>query len=397
MKRRRWSLPAVMALVGGLVAVGPQASAAPLTFDVQVGAFPAQNLPAESMRFFPGEMDAHRGDTLRFTSDGFHSATFMPANVDPDQWVAENTTAFNDPFAATVADPDEGPKAAKFGLGAFLPTDFSCGTPGNPCIVDGTGVVNSGLPIAGPLDFSATLDVAPGTTLDLFCAIHSPMRMRINVVNDATPIQSQEDIDDATADRIAADEERAQQIHKRFSNKHTKTIRNGRRIWDAYPGVDRGHISLLAMYPQQLDLRKGDKVKWHFDDLIFETHTASMPLSRSSQEGNADFQPSCDPDGDGGTMPDVPPTNPQDPFSCPAGTTPEVDRNPGAYLLKGDGRVNGYRDFESSGERGPSIPAPPSEGLSTYVLKFPARTDPGRPFSYLCIIHRFMRGSITVD
>jgi plastocyanin len=123
---------AVVALVGGLVAVGPQASAAPVIFDVRVGAFPTQRIPAESMRFFPGTMDAHQGDTLHFTSQSFHSATFMPAGVDPDQWVADNATAFDDPFAAKVADPDEGPKAAKFGLGAFLPSDFTCGTPGNP-------------------------------------------------------------------------------------------------------------------------------------------------------------------------------------------------------------------------------------------------------------------------
>ncbi|MGH2826315.1 MAG: hypothetical protein ACRDKF_05010 [Actinomycetota bacterium] len=399
MKRRRWSLLTALALVAGLVAVGPQASAAPVTFDIQVGAFPGNpsRLPAESMRYFPRVMDAHQGDTLHFTSDSFHSATFMLANVDPDQWVADNATAFDDPFAATVADPDEGPKAAKFGLTAFLPTDDSCGTPDNPCSVDGTDVMNSGLPIFGPLDFSATLDVAPGTTLDLFCVIHSPMRMTINVVADATAIQSQDDIDADTAEKIAKDKEKAQNVHKRFSNRHTKTVRNGRRIWDAYPGVDRGHISLLAMYPRQLEVRKGDKVKWHFEELKFETHTVSMPRSRSKEEGNADFQPSCDPDGDGGPLPDVPPTNPADPFSCPAGTEPEVDRNRAAYLLKGNGNVKGYKDFESSGERGPSMPAPPSEGLVPYKLKFKERSDPGKPFRYLCIIHRFMRGSVTVD
>ncbi len=398
MKRRRWSVLAVVALVGSLVAVGPPA-AAQETFEVKIGAFPGNpaNLPAESMRFFPGEMDAHQGDTLHFTSDSFHSATFMPAGVDPDQWVADNASGFDDPFAATVADPDEGPKAAKFGLGAFLPSDFSCGAPDNPCSVDGTEVVNSGLPIFGPFDFSATLDVAPGTTLDLFCVIHNTMRMRVNVVDEATPIQTQEDIDAATAETLASDKELAQRTHKRFSNKHTKTIKNGRRIWDAYPGVDRGHISLLAMYPQRVNLDKGDKVKWHFEQLNFETHTVTLPIARGKQEGNADFQPACDPDGDGGTMPDVPPTDPQDPFSCPAGTDPEVDRNPGAYLLRGNGKVIGYKNFESSGERGVSMPSPPSEGLTPYTLKFAERTDPGKPFKYFCIIHRFMRGEVKVD
>ncbi|MGH2702165.1 MAG: hypothetical protein ACRDJ2_10390, partial [Actinomycetota bacterium] len=147
----------------------------------------------------------------------------------------------------------------------------------------------------------------------------------------------------------------------------------------------------------RVNLDKGDKVKWHFEQLNFETHTVTLPIARGKQEGNADFQPACDPDGDGGTMPDVPPTDPQDPFSCPAGTDPEVDRNPGAYLLRGNGKVNGYKNFESSGERGVSMPSPPSEGLTPYTLKFAERTDPGKPFKYFCIIHRFMRGEVKVD
>ena len=287
-------------------------------------------------------MDAHEGDTLHFTSESFHSATFMPAGVDPDQWVADNATAFDDPSPPQWRIP--------------MPTDDSCGTPDNPCTVEGNDVLNSGLPIFGPLDFSATLNVDPGTTLDLFCVIHNTMRMRVNVVEEATPIQTQEEIDADTADTIASDKALAKKAHNWFSNKHTKTTKNGRRIWDAYPGVDRGHISLFAMYPRKLELDRGDNVKWHFEKLKFETHTASMPIDRSRRAGINDFQPACDPDGDGGPSPDVPPADPADPFSCPAGTDPEVDRNPGAYLLRGDGKVRGYKDFESSASEASPCP-----------------------------------------
>ena len=395
MKRRRWSLLATIAMVGGLISVAPQASAA-TTFEIQVGAFVSE--VAESMRFFPREMEVNQGDTLHFTSESFHSATFMPAGVDPDQWIADNATEFDGPFTPTIADPDDGPKAAKFSFAAFLPSDFECGTPETPpCSVDGSEVVNSGLPLGGPFDFSATIDAPVGSSLNLFCVIHNSMRMTVNVVEG--DVQSQEEIDAEKETIIASDAALAQKTDKRFLNKHTFTRKNGKRIWDAYPGVDRGQVSLFRMYPLKVNVRKGDKVKWHFEQLKHETHTVSMPRERARMEVGADFVPACDPDGDGGPGPDVPAT-PGDPplgFSCPDGAQPELERNPKAWLERGDGKVNGYKDFESSGEIGLASPAPPAPPLSPYTLKFRQKSDPGEPFKYLCMIHPFMRGAVKVD
>ena len=43
------------------------------------------------------------------------------------------------------------------------------------------------------------------------------------------------------------------------------------------------------------------------------------------------------------------------------------------------------------------MPAPPSEGLTPYTLKFSEKSKVGKPFRYLCIIHRFMRGAVKVN
>jgi plastocyanin len=54
--------------------------------------------------------------------------------------------------------------------------------------------------------------------------------------------------------------------------------------------------------------------------------------------------------------------------------------------------ATGIKDFESSGIRGSNV------GLSDpYEVRFTKRTQKHAPFTFICMVHPFMRGKVIVD
>lgn len=377
-------------MVAGLIpATG---AAAATTYNIQIGQFvgPA---PAEVMSFFPRTITIHKGDTLRFTSETFHTATLLEKNIGADDWVQDHVGPGGD-WSLAIPDPDEdaspAPAAVKANPAVFFPSDVTCGSPDNPCSHDGSTVTNSGAPLDRPLDFSVTVAADPGDTLWALCLIHPHIRMRIVVVPDDEAATTQEQIDSNKAEIVSREADWAAATHKRLNRKTAHQAAEGGRVVDAYAGYDNHLTSLFAFYPANLTVTKGQKVRWHFSQLIGESHSVTMPLGKANDAARNLIGFSCDPDGDGGSLPDNPPDLEVPPFCSPAAGDLELDFDHRAPFSMGDGRMSGRADFEHSGLRGPD-----GGNFSPFDVKFTRRS--GRnPFKYICILHPFMQGSVRV-
>jgi plastocyanin len=391
MRARRKATLLVLTFAVGSVLQGGVAHAQ-TTYDVLVGQFLEAAPASESMRFFPGDIDVHQGDTLRFTTDGFHTATFLPPDVGPVEWFdSQASLGTNQPFALVEPDEDDGPDAFKINNNAVFPSDPDCGGPAQPaCTFDGSSVLNSGAPFFGPFDFAASVDVGAGSSFYVVCIVHgSNMRMKVDVVGAGDPASDPGDLEDANAAALRQDVDTANALHERFSGRRTSHAAvGGARVWDAWAGVDSNHVALYGFYPRTLRIDRGDRVQWHFDSLSFEDHTATIP-SRTAREIVRNAPVVCDPDGDAGPGPDNPPDLEEPPFcSDPAQLEIEFDDRfvPGV----GNGTFTGGADLESSGVRGANAFAD-----RNYVVRFAERSS-DRGFRYLCLIHPFMRGRVVV-
>lgn len=391
--RRFVALAALSALVGGLMYSGPARAqlAGPLT--VQVGSFVSE--VGEGMRFYAPTLRVEPGQVVKFQSEGFHTATLLPADTDVHAWAADNVSGIGKPYSLAVPDPDDNTEAGgtaqepalKANNAVLLPSDFTCGG-STPCDYNGNSVVNSGLPTSGPLDFSVEINAQPGETVWVICLIHPHMRLRIEVVSDAAEASTQEDIDEFFAAWSAFDADWAAAKHEVLKNKRSSHMTESGRVWDSWVGYDNHWVTLYAMYPLKLRVRKGDTVRYHFDGLVYEDHTATFPASLARAEAQNTFVPGCDPDGDEGAGPDGPPENEVTICNNPANI--EFDIQPDFAYERGDGIFRGS-DYENSGVRGASF----APRVDSWDLRF-ARRSGDKPFKYICLIHPFMLGKVVV-
>lgn len=389
------------ALAAGLLTVGPSASASHASITIQVGAsLGGRNLPAESMRFFgPDTIAVHQGDRITFDFKGFHTATLLPAGVGADDWLADNASVSGH-HGFAVTDPDEPGEYKDNFAGVATPTDPTCGGPEqNPCSYTGDDVLNSGAPFELPSSFTATVNAEPGTTFWVVCLVHHNMRKRIRVVADPASATPQSTIDEVSRDQRARDVDWAKATHAKFSARQTSHENAaGRRVWDAWAGVESRFVSLFAFYPKHLSIDKGDIVRWRFDHLVLEDHTVSMPDPGIFFRLEFD-QPQCDPDGDQGSQPDNEPEFDEttgEPV-CPEGSTLEFDLSDQFWGGTGNGVLSGTGDVEHSGIRGAQAEelTPPAAGIDSFDVRFGAKS--GRhPFKYFCFLHP-MQATVAVN
>jgi plastocyanin len=344
------------------------------------------------MRFHgPDTITVHQGDRITFDFRSFHTATLLPAGVGADDWLAENavpTGAFT--FAKT--DPDDGANEYKDNFpGVASPTDPSCGTGDQaPCNYTGDDVLNSGAPFELPFQFTVTVNAQPGSTFWVVCLIHHNMRKRIKVVEDPAAATPQTTIDAVRQQQVQRDTDWALATHEKYSNRRTShRTASGRRVWDAWAGVDSRFAALHAFYPKRLTIERGDTVRWRFDSLVHEDHTVSMPepgiFTRLHFD---DFM--CDPDGDQGTAPDT--AAQHDPETgepvCPEGSTLEIDVSHDFWGGTGNNTLSGANDVEHSGIRGAQAEdlTPPAAGIDSFDVRFNARSG-NKPWKYFCFLH----------
>ncbi|MDQ3957414.1 MAG: hypothetical protein M3273_03735 [Actinomycetota bacterium] len=391
--RRVTAAVGAVALAAGVLTAMPTASASHAGITIQVGAqLGPRSLPAESMRFAgPDTITVHQGDRITFDFRGFHTATMLPAGVGADDWVADNAVATGS-FGFARTDPDDGPNEFKDNFpGVATPSQPDCGRTGqSPCTYTGDAVLNSGAPFELPSSFTATINAEPGETFWVVCLVHHGMRKRIKVVADPASATPQSAIDAAAQAQLARDLDWAQATHAKYGDRRTShQTASGRRVWDAWAGVDSRFVSLYAFYPRRLSIERGDTVRWRFDHLVLEDHTVSMPDPGIFFRLQFD-EFVCDPDGDQGPGPDTAPDN--DPETgepvCPEGSTLEIDVSHDFWGGTGNGALAGPNDAEHSGIRGPQaqLLTPPAAGIDSFDVRFGARSG-DRPFKYFCFLH----------
>lgn len=385
---------ALLALIFPVTSAGAQTAT---NYVVPVGA-ELDGAPGESMRFFPSTISVHDGDTITFVG-GFHTATLLPsdtntasqpARTDVAAWVEDNAGGLGKPYSVFTLDPDDGAGALKANNTAALGPGI-CGTSTAPCSFDGSQVVNSGLLFFGE-GFTVEVNGDAGDVFWGVCLLHTHMRMRINIVAEEAEASTQSAIDTASASTLERDSDLGVALDQKLRNKQSKhTTANGTVVWDAWAGYDAHQVTLFAMYPRRLNIKKGQRVRWHFNQLVNEIHTATFPLKRGLNIAAGAFETVCDPDGDSGTEPDTPPTSEAPPF-CDDISQLEFDIPKEFGLPSGNGKVSSKSDFENSAVRGPS---PEVSSNAPFTLQF-TKASGDTPFKYLCLVHPFMRGKVVV-
>ena len=249
--------------------------------------------------------------------------------------------------------------------------------------------MNSGAPLGSPT-FSVTVDATPGSSFWVLCIIHSMMQMRVKVVPNSEATTTQAQINGNAAAVNAQQRDEAAALINRLQKPTRHKTASGHFVWDAYAGYDGDGWALDGMFPTTLRINKGDRVRWHFAQLLGNVHTVTFPRSTAIALADKDFAGQnvvCEtPTGD--VPADAPP-----PSFCSSGfQNAEFAVRTIGVLPQGSHKFLGAKTgLRSSGVRGP-------DGLTTasYDLKF-TRVSPKKGFRYACAIHgAMMSGTVIV-
>lgn len=385
--------------------VSAPAQPAVTTYEVQTGAdFSDRANPYEngapikgafSLRIYPGSIDVHQNDVIHYF--GFGLPIFLDGPV--REWEEENRAYIGDPYFDLVPDPDEGEGQFKFNP-VFEDATGDCTDQANPCSVDFQSVFNPGFVEEGWVKITAP----PNTTGYALFADGSYQRIQVVGNNDTASTQAE--LDARAEEMMDHDYETLASLYQRFVNKRSSHVNaNGKRVWDAWAGIDEGPLAIDQMFPRRLRIKPGDRVMYHFK-LDFNAHTVTLPQSYAfslyeSYDGT-NFGPVCDPDTDSGNAPDVPATFPDEegPPVCPDGSTFEDDVNPEEISARGDRVYRGGDDVEHSGVRLAEYLETQSTDLlrneDPYTLRFP-KPSSKKGYKAICYVHGpFMNNRIIV-
>ncbi len=378
-RRRVPLLLAVTALIATWVATtAPAQAATTQTLTVRVGqdlSAGAKNRAADLMRFLPGQLLVHQGDSLKFVGS-FHTATALPVGTPVNRWIAANTRPGRR-YAFVAAD-----EPGRFQLNPNVIYPSGC-APGN-CRYDGHHLVNSGL--LGVVVPSATMTVNArvGSVFWVICLVHPEMRLQVLVVPGRVRTPTQANLDAAARAATAYGSARATELWNALNAHPVSHLRSdGTRVWEAYAGYDVPGIQLLGMFPQTLRIHRGDLVRWHFTHLRFDPHSVVFPAPTADVISTGP-PPQCERNSGG----DVP-ANPN--FTCPPGSHGPIEIELDTRLLVGGGAsaVTTTSTYANSGARGAFVP-----NRSPYVLRFPVASPVG--FAYACGVHGTMMSGVVM-
>ncbi len=397
MVKRVPTLVSLCALVGALLlTVGGSAlaAAAPeftITAD-RASAVPAGHKWAFN-DFFPRTATIATGGTFDFASEGFHTATLLPAS-----WTA---AADNDVNGAVAADIDDltlnpnGTTRSVFNIPGILNVPAQgCGTQATPCVFDGTSAVSLGAPLLGPpAPLFVTVTAAPGTYV-FHCRVHPHMEGALTVVaagSSGTTTAAQADA--AAAAQAAQDVADGLAAEAAYAKAGVRTNANGTKTWTLAVGTSdpAGHVAVLDMLPRKITIRSGDTVVWRPTDRN-EPHTVTFPKDLGTE-----VLPMCE--GPGGidtpAQPTViPPMSPFD-FACGNGPPDEFENDGGngvtvvtSPATVSDSGIVAYRSV------GAGFDMPVTGARSSWYVRFTGAK--AGTYHYVCQIHDGMEGTIVV-
>ena len=270
----------------------------------------------------------------------------------------------------------------------------TCGTILEPCVFDGSKPVSSGAP-AGPgaPPFAVKINAPAGTYL-FHCRVHVWMQATLTVLaaGSTTGVDTPQTVGAAVAAQTTAAVAAGTAAEAASSAAAVKTNANGTKTYTLRAGTSTtdGRVAILEFLPKNINIKKGDTVVWRPLDRQ-EIHTITFP-----KDTNTDMAILCEgATGDTPAKPTkIPPTGPQD-FSCPAGTTLELENDGGNGVTNltspkktSDSGIVAYRTVAA----GFGLPASVFRSSWTATFKGAA---PG-VYHYVCQIHDGMVATITV-
>lgn len=350
----------------------------------------------EYMAYYPDHLRVHRGDTVLFRRDGFHTVTFSPEGEARGGFVRR--------------DEVEGAAAENF---TQQPSDPGCGTPAAPCRLSDTDqYVNSGWH-----DLSLSVDLPVGA-YTYYCMLHEGMEGSVEVVPDDEPLPSADAIEAERRAQVAVDTEAAEALMD--ANQTPEAHPEGDHLrWVVKAGdtTDDDRVAVLRFMPGNLEIGTGDEVDFVVSggdrlppgrsEFAAELHTVTFP----NEAVLAPFGllrylvPACDPDDPRSGAPGVPGLYPAVVTGCAPGTTFELLLQPAAWQAPtrapGDAVATPFT-VHDSGLLTRSDVACRSTCDPWTGEPFPTSSRAVFPlegtFSYVCLVHpeMGMAGSITV-
>jgi plastocyanin len=273
------------------LAIQPATAAVAQTFRIQLDAKPPVGEPWSFLRFFPRSLKVHQGDTVNAAWGGVgtpHTATLVPS-ADANAWRATNQGPGGPqdpsqfPWALQVPDVTVGGDDNQIDINPAVagPSDPTCGTSGNPCTFDGSGVVSSGLQFSVPGSephFFAHV-TAPIGTYTFLCLLHPGMQGSLKVVAGGasipTPAQvtakAKNEVKFAKTSDASVADDLAQTVKRTPLGANTRVT-----IW---AGGFWNQVSADEYPDHPIRVHLGDRVRVLGN---FEIHTATFPKSAAA-------------------------------------------------------------------------------------------------------------------
>ena len=392
MRRSRMTLLVAGVLLGAQAVVPATASAAttPLTITAdRAAAIPAGHLWGYN-DFFPRALSVHRGATIRFSIQGFHTATLLPAGMSANgvRRAGGLLTADSDD---TTLNPN-GSTHTEINLGAAFPSPGGCGAAANPCTFSGAAVISSGAPLAGPIPNLNIKVTAPVGFYRFLCLVHPAMQGWLAVVPSSFHATTAAELSAKVSAQVSHDRAAGFAAEAAANVAHSVLNSDGTRTWTmtAGTGSPDGYVAVNEMLPRNLPIHRGDKVRW-VSRSINEPHTVTFPTDL-----HTDMNALCE---NGATDTPaapivIPPTGPQD-FSCNGGPPDEVEFDGG----NGVSHVTSASTVSDSGVIASPLELsgfalPSTAARRTWTVSFWAATR--TTYHYVCQIHDGMAGTIAV-
>jgi plastocyanin len=308
--------------------------------------------------FFPGTTTINVGDSVKFEAGGFHTldipnkggAKYLSLFVPGDQKVANSLDAAGAAFWFNGQDA----------LG--LNPELFVSNFGKKFTYTGAKRIESGVPAGNAPPKPITVKFTKAGTYDYYCDIHPGMKGTVKVLKKGAKVPT------AAQDKAAVKKQAANAV------KDAKTLAGKKQPANTVAlGVTGSNGNeLLAMAPANLTVAPGTTVKFQMSKGSYEAHTATFGPGDAEKEPQsylgaiaASFA---------GPAPDARAVYPSEQPGTTASLSP---------TLHGNGFWNsGALDKDSAS------PLPDSASV-----KF----DTPGTYTYYCMIHPFMRGTVTVQ
>ncbi|HEX7473910.1 MAG TPA: hypothetical protein VF323_12570 [Candidatus Limnocylindrales bacterium] len=370
-------------------ATGVAAASGPLTITAdRAAAIPAGHNWGFN-DFFPRTISVHRGATIQFSIQGFHTATLLPSGVAAS--TARKTIGL---IKADVDDTTPNPNGSSHleeNLGSLFPMPGGCGSSAHPCTFNGTAPVSSGAPLSGPVPLFRVKVTAPVGFYRFACLIHPNMEGWLAVVPQEFHPTTRSELVAKVHAQVLADRHAGFVAEAAANVVHSRPNPDGTRTWIGTAGTSSpdGHVAINEMLPHRISIHRGDKVTW-VSRAVNEPHTITFPTDIGT-----DMLPWCENGAtDTPATPTViPPTGPQD-FTC--GGPPvevELDGGNGVSHVTSKSTVSDSGIVASAAERaGFGLPSTAASAKWTVSFSGATRTT----YHFVCQIHAGMAGVIAV-